>query len=232
MPVIKAQKREAGKAYALRAEGKLPAVIYGPHVGSQAVMLDLNPFVKLYNEVGESTLIDMSVDGGTEYKVLIQDIQRDPVSDQIIHVDLRQLEMDKEIDAEIELEFTGEPPAVKELAGVLVKSLDNIEVRCLPKDLPGSIMVDLSVLKTFNDYIHVKDLPIGHGVKVLTNPEETVATVIAQQEEKEEVAPMNVADVEVVGKKKEDAAEGEGEGEEKKPGDKPEKKSEKGGKKE
>jgi large subunit ribosomal protein L25 len=207
-----AKKRNTKETDKVRAGGELPAVVYGPQIGCVPITLDLMPFQKLLEEVGESTLIDFSVDGGEQHKVLIQDIQRDPVKSGIIHVDLRQIEMGKEIDAEVEIVFEGEAPAVKELSGVLVKSIDSVQTRCLPKDLLASITVDLSVLKTFEDSVQIKDLPIPAEVQVLDDPNETVATVIPQQEEKEEEVAPSVEDVEVAGKegKKEDGEEVKG----------------------
>ena len=92
-------------------------------------------------------------------------------------IDFFQVRMDEELEAHIPLEFVGEAPAIRELAGILVKPLEELHISCLPKDLPHSITVDISVLNTFDDHIQVKDLPIPSGVKVLAEPDTMVALV-------------------------------------------------------
>ena len=110
-------------------------------------------------EAGRSVLIDLEIDG-EKRKVLIHDFQKHPLTNRFIHIDFYQVKMDEEIEANVEIVFVGEAPAVKELGGVLLKTMDEVLVRCLPADLPKEIKVDLSTLKTFDDRIFVKDLNI------------------------------------------------------------------------
>ncbi len=213
---LTATKRDSGSPQALRESGSIPAVLYGPEIDPVSISFDYNTFDKLYSEAGESTMIDVVVDGAEPVKSLIQDIQYDPVKDTITHVDLRQIKMGEEMSAVIALEFEGEPAAVKELGGTLSRSVREVNVRCLPKDLVSNIVVDLTVLKTFDDAISIGDLVLPEGIKVTDEPTTLVAKVAAPLTEEqlkamEETQEASVADVEVDGEKKEgdDAAEGD-----------------------
>lgn len=213
---LTAKKREAGKAEDTRNEGLIPGVLYGPEIEPISIALDYNTFEKLYNEVGESTLIDFTVEGQKESaKVLIQAIQIDPIKRTITHVDLRQIQMGVEMTANVDLNFIGESSAVKEQGGTLVKTHDWVEVKCLPRDLVSHIDVDLSALATFEDVIHVKDLQLPAGVVVLNDPDTVLAKVNAPLTEEqlkamEEEGPKSVEDVKVEEKGKEKVGEGEG----------------------
>lgn len=214
----------------LRQEGFVPAVLYGHNTKNQNIQVSARELAKIYSQAGESTLIDLTIDDKAPTKVLIQDTQRDPVKDSFVHVDFYQVNMTEKITTEIELNFIGESKAVKELGGVLVKNTNSIEVKCLPGDLVSKIDVDISVLETFDDAIHVKDLDVSDKIKVLTDIEEIVATVMpprtAEELEKldEKVEGEEVpeeADAEGEEKEGEEAAEGE-EGEKKEGDDKAE----------
>lgn len=209
----------------LRAAGRLPGVLYGQGVDSVSIVVDKVQFEKLYDEAGEASLIDFTVEGGKEpVKVLIQDVQYDPVKQKPIHFDLRQIRMDKEMEVAIELRFVNEAPAVKAEGGTLVKSMEELNIRCLPKDLVGSVEVDLGALKTFDDAICVKDIKLPVGIKATDNPEAAIATVARPLTEEqlkamEETGPKSVEEVEVEKKGKEEvegeAAAGEVGGEKK-----------------
>ena len=142
-------------------------------------------FERVYKAAGESTLIDLTIDGSEPVKVLIQDVQRDPIKDRFIHVDLHQIRMDEELDVDVELKFVGEAPAVKELSAILVTPLSSIEVKCLPKDLVHQIEVDLSNLKQFDDAIHISDITVPAGLQVMNSPEDVVALVQEPRKEEE-----------------------------------------------
>lgn len=209
---IKAQTREqtGRKVNKLRVQGLIPAVLYGHSIKNQNLSVKELDFTRLYNEVGESKLIDLQVDDKKPVKILIHEIQYNPLKNVIDHVDFYQIKEDEKITTEIELEFVGESPAVKELSGVLVKNYDAVEVECLPAELEkmDMIKVDLSVLKTFEDAVHIKDLKVPAGVKITVEPDEVVAMVEQIAEEKfEEVKPIEA--VEGVVKEGEAAAETE-----------------------
>lgn len=218
MPFSLDVKTRAGKAEAIRTAGEIPGVVYGgDRAEATSISVSGSEFIRLYNEAGESTLIDFSVDGGAPVKVLVQSVQMDPVKNVPVHVDFRQINMNKPMEVDVELNFVGEAPAVKELAGTLNKTMDTVTVTCLPKDLVSEIAVDLSVLKTFDDVIRVKDLVAPAGITIETDPEQTVANVappLSEEEIKamEEVsAPVDLSAIEVEkkGKTEEEGAEGE-----------------------
>ncbi len=208
---LAAQKREA-RGEQVRTKTVLPAVVYGMGGASTSITLNHDEFVRLYKQAGEASLIDLSLDGKDEGKVLIHDIAYDPVSDAVIHVDLRRIDMNKPMTATVELRFVGEPPVIKEQGGTLMHNISEVEVKCLPKDLISHIDVDVSVLKTFDDLIKVKDLAVPGSV-VITSPQSedlvakaTPAISEAELKAMEDAAKsaVDLSKIETAGKKKED----------------------------
>jgi len=204
-------------------ERMIPAILYGPTISNKMLWVDAVDFSKVYEEAGESTIFDIVLEDnkGKEEKhgVLVFDVQYDPIKDTPHHVDFYKVNMKEEITTEVELEFVGESPAVKELGGVLVRNVDEVEVTCLPADLPSSIEVDISSLKTFDDYIYVKDLVVPKGVKIEAEPEMVVAVVSPPRSEEElekldEKVEVDIDSVE--GMKKEESTKPEGETKEEK----------------
>lgn len=194
--------------------GFIPAILYGRGIENVMIWLEEKNFNKIYQEAGESTLLELSVKGEKEitHNVLIYDIQTDPVSDRIGHVDFYQVRMDEKLETEVELVFIGQSVAVKELGGVLVKNIDALEVRCLPADLPKNIEVDISALATFEDSIRVKDLQIGEKVEITIDPETVVAVVSPPRSEKEleqldEEVEGDISQVEGISEEKEEEPE-------------------------
>ncbi len=183
----KIRKLKGKKVRRLREKGILPAVVYGHNIPSKMIKVSYNDFQKVLEKTGESTLIDLKIDQEKPVSVLIQDVQLDPVKDKIIHVDFYQVKKGEKIETEIELNFVGESKAVKELNGTLVKVMDKIPVRCLPKDLIQELDVDISSLNTFDDVIRVADLSFPPGIEVLVDSEETVASVSPPEKEEEKV---------------------------------------------
>jgi large subunit ribosomal protein L25 len=213
---LKAQTRAVigKKVQGLREKKLIPAVTYGHGVKNQNLSLEYLPFEKVYKEGGESTLIDLIIDDQKPLKVLVQEVQRDPLTDAIVHVDLRQVKMTEKITIEVLLKFIGEPKAVKELGGVLVKSLDKIKVRCLPQDMAHEIEVDISSLNTFDDIIYVKDLNIPAGLELLENANEPVINVMPPRSEEElkaleEKVEEKVGEVKTVAEEKKKVEEAE-----------------------
>jgi large subunit ribosomal protein L25 len=173
--------------------GFVPAIVYGPHLkANKLVKIKASSLAKAFVAAGESTLIDLSIDGKEEGKVLFKDDQRDILSNSIIHVDLYEVDMKKEIHANIVLNFIGSPAAVETEGGVLVKSIDEIEVKCLPGALVNHIDIDLSVLAHIHDVIKLSDLKLPEGMKLTAENDDVVATVTELKVEKEEpvVAPV------------------------------------------
>lgn len=207
--VLEATKREKRS----KGDGKaIPAILYGKGIESLSVWIKKEAFQELHSQVGESTVFKLSLGEGEGRNVIIKEIQRNILDGKPIHVDFYQVRMDEEIEAMVEVEFIGEAPAVKELGGVLVKNMDEIEVKCLPGDLPPKIVVDVSRLKTFEDYIYVKDLGVSDKVELLVDPE-TVVAMVSPPRSEEELAELEAEvkeDVtQVKGVVKEEKPEGE-----------------------
>lgn len=207
---IKGEKREKTSAQ-VRAAGGVPGVLYGHGITNQAVQVDLKEFTKIFSQTGYTALVSLSV-GNSDHNVLVREVQFHPLKDHISHVDFYQVRLDEKVRAEVPLNFIGESAAVKDLSGVLVKSIDALDVEALPQDLPHNIAVDISKLATFESAIHVSDLAVPHGVHVFTEPDTVVALVQAPRSEAEleslaEEVKEDVAAVEAVEKK--EAAEEE-----------------------
>lgn len=187
---LNAQIREAtgNKLKALREKGLVPAVVYGSSHKPISLKVDYQEFRKIFEEAGESTLLKLKIGDQTK-NVLIHEVARDPVTDKFIHIDFLQVRMDKVITAEVPLVFEGEAPAVKNLDGILIKNITEVEVEALPKDLPHEIKVDISKLETFEDNIRIKDLKLSEVVKVLTDAEENIVSV-APPRTKEELEEL------------------------------------------
>lgn len=228
---IEARKRKtAGKKVKnLIKQGILPAVLYGPQIKNLPLELNMKEFYKIYKEAGESSLISLQVENKS-FPVLIHDVTRDPVSDNLIHVDFYQPILTKEVEATVPLVFEGESKAVRYLGGTLVKEIQEIEVWALPQDLPHEIKIDISKLETFEDEILIKDLQIPQNVKIKKDINDIVALVAPLEKIEEELKkPIEekVEEVKGVEKKeeKEKIEEKEEEKSEKKPKEKPKEKS-------
>ncbi len=169
----------------LRHSGSVPAVLYGHGLASRPLVVGVHDMQRVYRAAGESTLVDLVVDEQPPVKVIIQDVQRHPVSGQLLHVDFHQVRMTEKIHTDIPLVFTGEALAVKELGGVLVKNLDHLKVEALPGDLVHEILIDVSPLKTFEDVIHIRNLELPKGIAVLDSPDEVICLVTPPRSEKE-----------------------------------------------
>ena len=214
--ILSAQKRVhmGRKNYHVRNVGVIPAVVYGAGMVPLNIQVVHNEFAKVLKTAGESTIVELSVDGGNALHVLIQATQTDPLRDDFTHVDFRAVDMTKKIEAEVKLHFVGESPAVKGLGGTLVKPMDEVRIKALPADLLSFIEVDISKLATFDDAIKVKDLSISKAVEVLEDENAVVALVAAPRSDAEmdELTKKVVVDVtaiEKVEKAKKAGAEGE-----------------------
>jgi len=183
-------------------QGRIPAVVYGQGLKNNLIDVDEKEFKKVLKEVGESSLVDLLI-GKEKKPVLVQEIQKDPVTGKVIHIDFFQPNLKEEVEVEIPLVFEGVALAEKDLGGTLNKNMLEISVKALPQDLPHEIKVNVESLKTFEDHILVKDLVLPKGVKVSKNPDEIVASVLAPQNIEEELSKEiteNVEDVEKVEK--------------------------------
>lgn len=208
---VQRRERFGKQIKALRRAGKIPAVLYGKDTQPIALTIDEIPFQKAWHMAGESSLIDVQVGDHRPVKALIQDLQFDPASGKILHVDLHQVNMKEKIEVEITLHFEGESAAVKELGGTLVKDHDTIKVECLPQDLVRELPVDLAALKTFDEMIRIHDIPLPPGLTLLSRGDDILAHVEAPRTE-EELAKLDEAveeDVSAVEKVEKPATEEE-----------------------
>lgn len=187
------QTRESGiRGNVLRAKNLIPAEYYGSDVKNQSLQIDYNAFRRLFRKAGKNTLVELNVDGKKKFTSLVHDIQYHPVTDQIIHVDFINVQMDKVIHARIPLKFFGVAPAVKELGGILTHTMHEVDVKCLPKDLIPSIEVSVESIVSFHSYVRVKDLNVPFTITILNSPNDVVVTAVAPKAEEEE-APVAAA---------------------------------------
>ena len=223
--VIEAQLRIPGGKNVnrrLRKSGRIPAVIYGP--GKQPVVITVNPSdlkTILHSESGRNTIFGVSVDGSAQNNAMVKDYQLDPVNGNLIHADLLEIAMDRLLELTVNIEITGEAQGVKLDGGIMDFVTRSIEVECLPSDIPDSIKVDVSALK-INDYIRVKNLQTDAKVKILTDPEVVIVTIVhpVKEEVPVEAVAETTAEPEVIKKGK--AVEEGAEEESKSKGSKPE----------
>lgn len=189
-------------AKALRQVNLLPAEYYGRGVKNKSVQMDYQAFRKAYVTAGSNMIITLDVDGKEKVNVLVHEVKYDPLTDLIAHVDFINVNMNEAINARIPVVFIGVAPAVKELAGILAPHLDEVEVRCLPKDLIHKIEVSINGLVDFHSYVRVKDLNLPPTITVLNDPSDVVVTVVAPRKEEDEMVQGSVVaagDVPVVG---------------------------------
>jgi large subunit ribosomal protein L25 len=201
----------ASKADVLRRQGKLPLALYGKGIEPMLFAGDTLNISKTLKRAGESSLVNIKVAGQDDRIVIFKEPQYSPVTNELIHVDLYQVNLKEKIRAQVQLTIIGEAPAVKDFDGILITNKDEIEVECLPSDLPHEITVDVSGLANIDDEIKVKDLQIPAGVEVLEEAEDSVAVVTAKREEEVEEVPVTEADaiaqVEVTTEKTEEGSE-------------------------
>lgn len=185
-----------------------PAVLYGPGVKNRHLKIKKFDFEKTFSEAGGSNLVELKIDKETPVKIIIKDTQRNIINNNFIHADFYQVDMTKTITTEIPLHFIGESKAVKDLALILVKSIDYLEVECLPGDLVDHVDVDLSKLNTGDDIIKISDLNIPKGLEILHHhADDIVANVVEQQIEEVKVETPTAETVLKEGEKAEEKTE-------------------------
>lgn len=184
---LQAKKREIlGKQVAsLRREGLVPVVLYGKGKENMSLSVDKKEFDRVYKISGGSTIIQVDIDGEKTKNVLVKEVAHNPVNDSIIHADFYQVSMSEKITAQIPLNFIGDSKAVIDLGGSLITNKSEVEIECLPADLPHEIEVDISVLEDFESVIHLKDIKVPEGVEIKDDLEETVANVEPPRSEEE-----------------------------------------------
>ncbi|MDQ3148784.1 MAG: 50S ribosomal protein L25 [Chloroflexota bacterium] len=205
--------REAqGKANKrLRREGFVPGVVYGKGEDSTNVQVEAKTFEVLYRAAGKTSVVKFRLPGASRATSgFIKSVQRHPLSGRALHVDYYLVNLKVEMEVDVPLIFTGEAPAVEATGGTLLHNMSSIHVRALPTDIPHEIVVDVSVLKSLDVAIHVRDLNLNRDlVTVMTDGETQVATVVPPRVEEE---PETVVAEGEEGEIAEDGEGGEGEG--------------------
>jgi large subunit ribosomal protein L25 len=182
---LEAQPRTPGTkndARRVRRQGKVPAVVYG--AGKQAMPVSVDPRQVsriLHSETGHNSVFDLAVDG-ERTKAMIVDWQYEPIKGGLLHIDLKRIAMDQKLKVNVPIELVGEPAGVKQQGGILEQIAREIEVECLPGDIPNSVELNVSEL-VFGMVLRVADLPKNDKVKFLTDPDQPVAHIISIKEE-------------------------------------------------
>jgi large subunit ribosomal protein L25 len=188
MPEVVAAKPREGKfnknaARRVRVAGKIPAVLYG--AGHEAVAVEVDPkhiSKILFSETGHNTIFDVDLGDKAAIKAMIVDWQREPIKDKLIHIDLKRIAMDKALRVSVRVKLMGVPVGVKQLGGILDQVLREVEIECLPSDIPNHIDVDVTNLGLFES-VRVSDLPHSDKIKYLNAEDATVAHVVSIREE-------------------------------------------------
>ncbi|MDV2989013.1 MAG: 50S ribosomal protein L25 [Dehalogenimonas sp.] len=177
--VLSISQREATgqKNRFLRRDGFTPCHIYGHNIASETVQADSAALEHVIATAGNTRLVALEEAGKQPRMVFIREIQRTPVGSNVLHVDFYQVKMTEKLTARVPLHLVGEAPALKSKGRLLAHPIDHVDVESLPADIPASIAVDISVLATLDDAIHVKDLPLNKKVTMLTDPDALVAKV-------------------------------------------------------
>ena len=184
--VLEAQPREAGTkndARAVRRGGKIPAVVYGAGKESLAISVDPRHVSRILNsETGHNTIFDLALTGGEPTKAMIVDWQYEPIKGHLLHIDLKRIALDKVLRVSVPITLVGEAAGVKQEGGIMEQMLREVEVECLPADIPSHIDADVSHL-TFGKVLRVSELPHSDKIKFITDENQPVAHVTAVKEE-------------------------------------------------
>lgn len=213
--VVKAEKRDQGGKNVnrrLRAEGKIPVVVYGGGTESVAAVAELKDLAAiLRTDTGVNTVFSLDIPGIGVNDVIFQDRQIDPIRGRLIHADLRRFARGEKIEMTVPIHLLGEPEALKEEGAVLTQALREIKVLCEPANTPESIDVDVTGL-TSDHAVHVSDLRVGEGIEIHESPETVVASIVIVKEVELEPQVEEGAEPAVVGEDAPAEEGGEGEG--------------------
>jgi large subunit ribosomal protein L25 len=199
------------KAKALRRGKMIPASFYGHGIENVNIQMDYQTFRKLYRVAGDNTVIDLNIEGVGMKKALVHRVDYHPVTDNFQYIEFINVRMDEKVTTTVPVHLEGQAPAVKEMGGVLMQSLNELEIECLPGDLIHEVTVSIESLVDFHTAIHVSDIKVPATITVITPLETNVAAVSAPREEEAElpVDAPDVASVAVEGEKvDEESSEG------------------------
>ncbi len=198
MPEVVVTKPREGKfnknaARRVRVAGRIPAVLYGPGHSPVAIEVDPKQISRiLFSETGHNTIFDVEVAGQAAAKAMIVDWQREPIKDQLIHIDLKRIALDKALRVKVRVKLLGIPAGVRTSGGILDQVLREVEIECLPADIPSHIDVDVTNLE-MHGVLRVSDLPHSDTIKYLKAEDSTVAHVVSIREEAPTAAEVEVA---------------------------------------
>jgi len=209
---LKVEKREAtgkGVARKLRASGLVPGVVYGKNIESQSIIIDPQD---LLNRLSGNAIFDLDIAGVGKDTVMVKEVQKDPITGAIKHIDFLHISMDEKITVSVSIVLLGDAPGIKE-GGVLQQMLREIEVECLPLDIPEKIEVDISGLE-IGDSVSVSEIEVGDNFEIITPLEEVIVTVIlpteiVEDEDEEGEEEEEFVEPEVIGEESEEEAEEE-----------------------
>jgi large subunit ribosomal protein L25 len=215
--LLEAQPREAGTkndARKVRRGGKIPAVVYGAGQDSLAITVDPRHVLRiLHSETGHNTIFDLALSGGARAKAMIVDWQYEPIKGTLLHIDLKRIALDKVLRVSVPVILRGEAAGVKQEGGIMEQMLREVEIECLPGDIPSHIDADVSQL-TFGKVLRVSELPQSDKIKFITDANQPVAHVTSVKEEVVATPDAAAADAaapaepEVIKKGKQDEEEG------------------------
>lgn len=220
---LKVEKRtvQGKKVNKLRLKGLIPANVYGKDIKSEALQVNLKEFYAVYKDAGETGIVVLDLGDGNQKNTLIRNVQKDPVTDQPLHVDFYNVSLKEKIKASVPIIQIGESKAVMDKIGALLQPLAEVEVEALPTDLPEKIEVDVSFLSEVDQEVKVKDLKLPDGVEILTDGDQIVIKVgslISEEAKKlaeEEAAAKAASEAAAAPTEGTPPAEGQAPGEEK-----------------
>ena len=190
----------------LRHDGLVPGVVYGKEMEPQSVVLNRQELVKLlHSKAGEHALVTLHIDGTPSWEkpVLVKALQHDPVDGHVVHVDFHAIALTERLRVKVPVVLKGEAVGVKQEGGILEHFLREVEVDCLPTEIPAGVEFDVSVLK-IGETVHVRDLVPPHNTKITSDPDGVIASVQKPKEEKPEEAEVTATEPEVIREKKEE----------------------------
>lgn len=193
---VSLREDKGATARALRRDGNIPAVLYGKGKEAKSLSVPLHDFEMMFREAGTSSIVLLTIEGNGEKNVLVQDVSYNAMTSKPDHADFYEVSMTEKITTTIPLVFIGDSPAVIEMDGTLATNKDEVEIECLPADLPHNIEVDISSLTDFEKAIHVSDLKVPTGVEIKDEAEEMIVTVEPPRSE-EELAELEEAPEEI-----------------------------------
>ncbi len=178
LDAVEREQRGKNEAKRLRAAGKIPAVVYGVREGGKAIAVDPKPLTRiLQTELGANTLIRLNLPGGGDARVLVKEYQYDPVTHQLLHADFYRVAMDKAIRVNVSVVPRGEPKGVKQQGGVLDIVHRQVEIECLPTDIPNHIEVDVSEMMV-GQSVRVRDIATDPKWQAVSDPDMMLLQVI------------------------------------------------------